>query len=66
MLLPRAKDIIQIGKLKDRVKDLEKALEDLSFECFGVVNTCAPSIEVYNRTFDVLKDTLDKPQPARN
>ena len=42
-----------------RIVDLEKALEDLSFDCFGVFNTHAPSREVYNRTFDVLKNTLD-------
>lgn len=50
-------------KLKERINDLEKALEDLSFDCFGAFHTCAPRLEVYNRTFDVLKDTLDKPDP---
>lgn len=35
---------------------LLRALEDLSFECFGVFSTKAPSTETYNRTFKVLDE----------
>ena len=35
--------------------DLLKALDDLSFDCFDGIGTCAPSVEVYNRTFNVLE-----------
>jgi hypothetical protein len=33
----------------------EKALADLSFECFGGIGTQRPSVETYNRTFDELQ-----------
>lgn len=43
--------------------DLIKALGDLSFECFAVFGTCAPSVETYNRTLDVLQKARSAPAP---
>jgi hypothetical protein len=48
------------------IKELAKALEDLSFECFAIFHTVAPSVETYNRTFEVLKKVREiglKPKP---
>lgn len=47
-----------------------KALGDLSFECFDVLSTRAPSLEVYNRTFKVLEELrqaqLTNAKPSTN
>lgn len=53
--------------------ELLNALEDLSFACFGVIDTRAPSLAVYNRTFGVLEKYRKiaaaqeaQPAPAQN
>lgn len=37
-----------------------QALADLSFECYGVFCTTAPTVETYDRTFDVLQRLREK------
>jgi hypothetical protein len=41
---------------RDMLRNVTKALEDLSFECFGGIGTTRPSVETYNRAFDVLDE----------
>lgn len=41
-------------------EELLNALCDLSFACFDGFGTKAPSVEVYNRTFSVLKRNREK------
>lgn len=47
---PVISDTVTLGR-----EELLTALEDLSFECFGAIGTCAPSLATYNRTFQVLQ-----------
>jgi predicted nucleic acid-binding Zn-ribbon protein len=56
----------EIERLQRRVIELEKALEDLSFECDGVTQTVAPSRETYNRTFAVLKGRTSSSEGRSN
>lgn len=40
---------------KPTYEELVRALGDLSFECFAGMGVRPPSIDTYNRTFDVLQ-----------
>ena len=47
----------QLAARDAEIARLREALGDLSFECDGVLTTCAPSRETYNRTFCVLTES---------
>lgn len=44
---------------REMLRQVAKALEDLSFECFGGIGTTAPSVNTYNRTFGALESVRD-------
>lgn len=46
----------ELGRTEAMLRRVTQALGDLSFECFGVLGTTAPSVETYNRTFGVLEE----------
>ncbi len=63
----RFKMIDAAPAIRDRIKELEQALEetwgalnDLSFECDGVVEVNRPSRETYNRTFEIMVKHKEK------
>lgn len=47
-------------KFKAEKKELVEALNDLTFECFEITNTRAPSIATYNRVFSILEKHRDR------
>lgn len=59
--------LIAYGELCARagMERVTQALGDLSFECFGGIGTCAPSVETYNRTFGVLEEARAAIDAAR-
>lgn len=43
------------AQLKSDFIEACKALDDLSFNCFGGIGVCSPPLKVYNNTFKVLE-----------
>jgi hypothetical protein len=46
----------ELDRVECMLRRVTQALGDLSFECFGGIGTCTPSVDTYNRTFGVLEE----------
>ena len=50
----------EVARLRVDGATLWKALNDLSFECYGGIGPTSPTIKTYNRTFGVMDSMREK------